>query len=75
MSKNIVKIKEGKGVQLFLNGDLYNGDWLQNKMHGIGSYFYTDGNYFYRGNFEKGEMTGRGLFFYSDNQDFYIGEV
>mmetsp|Transcript_47420 Transcript_47420/g.34705 ORF Transcript_47420/g.34705 Transcript_47420/m.34705 type:complete len:89 (+) Transcript_47420:104-370(+) len=28
------KVKEGKGVQLFANGDLYNGDWLNGKMHG-----------------------------------------
>jgi hypothetical protein len=44
-------------------------------MHGIGSYFFSESNYFYRGAFHLGEITGRGLFFYSDTQDFYIGEV
>ncbi len=49
-----------------LNGDLYNGDWVEGKMEGMGSYFFSNENYFYRGDFTEGEIKGRGLFFYSD---------
>jgi len=44
-------------------------------MHGVGTYYYSQENYFYSGGFREGEETGRGLYFYSDSQDFYMGEV
>jgi hypothetical protein len=65
--KNVVNVKQGKGVQLFTNGDLYNGDWVNNKMHGQGGYYFTAENWFYKGDFRDGELTGRGVFFYSDS--------
>ena len=34
MNKQIQKVKQGKGIQIFLNGDTYNGDWVNNMMHG-----------------------------------------
>lgn len=47
------------------NGDMYNGDWAENKMHGKGSLYFSNENYFYKGEFRLGELTGRGVFFYS----------
>jgi len=45
------RLRHGKGVQLFLNGDLYNGDWYHGKMEGKGGYYYSFENYFYKGDF------------------------
>ena len=59
-------MREGKGVQLFANGDLYNGDWKDDKMQGKGGYYFMLENCFYKGEFKQGELTGRGIFFYSD---------
>jgi len=67
--------KEGRGVMLFVNGDLYNGEWHDNKMHGRGTYYFNMENCIYSGEFKEGELTGRGFIFYSDSQDFYMGEV
>jgi hypothetical protein len=39
--KKIEKVKHGKGVQMFSNGDLYNGDWNEGKMHGAGGYYFS----------------------------------
>jgi len=49
-----------------MNGDFYNGDWMEGKMHGHGGYYYQFDNYFYKGEFQEGELTGRGVIFYSD---------
>lgn len=60
-------IKNGKGAKIFQNGDFYNGDWLDDKMQGLGGYYYQNENYFYKGDFKNGELSGRGVFFYSDH--------
>ena len=75
IEKKIQKVKQGKGVQLFLSGDLYNGDWEDNKMHGLGGFYFQQDNKFYKGEFRDDKISGRGVFFFSDSQDFYMGEV
>lgn len=40
LEKKILKQKHGKGVQLFMSGDLYNGDWEADQMHGHGGYYF-----------------------------------
>eukprot|EP00347_Sterkiella_histriomuscorum_P016427 403353219 len=73
--KILAKIKHGFGVKLFSNGDLYNGEWKDNKMHGRGGFYFQQDNYFFKGDFYEGQISGRGIFFYSETQDFYLGEV
>ena len=69
------RARQGQGAMLFTNGDFYNGQWEDDQMHGIGTYYYSFDNYFYSGGFKENEETGRGLYFYPDTQDFYMGEV
>jgi hypothetical protein len=34
----------GKGIYKFNNGDVYSGDFLNGKKHGIGKYIYFNGD-------------------------------
>jgi len=35
--------REGHGVYIFANGDLYQGQWLSDKKHGEGTFKYSNG--------------------------------
>lgn len=35
--------KHGHGIFLFGQGDIYEGEWKDDKMHGIGEYRFKDG--------------------------------
>jgi len=71
--------RTGKGNYSYLNGDRYEGDWKENKKHGIGKLVYTrlvgeDKKYFgeYYGFWENGRRHGEGMFTYP-NKDIYSG--
>ena len=36
-------MRHGKGRIIQPDGDIYEGDWVNDKMHGRGTYHYTDG--------------------------------
>ena len=36
--RNCLHQRHGKGKYLYENGDIYEGDWKNNKMHGYGQY-------------------------------------
>lgn len=42
-----------------MKGQLYIGDWYQNKKHGKGQYFYTNGT-IYTGDFADNKKSGHG---------------
>ena len=76
------KVKHGKGKIIFagttqpsgnqVGNEEYEGDWVDDQMHGIGTYKYTSGNE-YTGDFDKGVMTGFGKMVYADGSS-YEGE-
>lgn len=35
--------QNGKGMSIFVNGDLYKGHWKESKRHGEGVHYYSDG--------------------------------
>jgi hypothetical protein len=35
--------REGRGVYIFANKDLYQGQWLSDKKHGEGTFKYSNG--------------------------------
>ena len=35
---------EGNGIYIFSNGERYEGELLEGKKEGLGSFFYNDGN-------------------------------
>ena len=36
-------MRNGKGTMKYLNGDVYNGDWVDNKRQGSGKLITNDG--------------------------------
>ena len=62
----------GKGTYIYLNGDLYVGEWKKNKYNtsdnlserdGKGTYFFANGDK-YVGEWKKGKKHGQGIFTY-----------
>ena len=39
--------KEGEGKYTYADGSTYEGQWLDNKINGFGSYLWADGRKFY----------------------------
>jgi len=65
----------GKGKMTYVNGDIYEGDWVDNKRNGKGKYTYFDNDSVkeYEGDWADDERTGKGketLF----NGDIYEGD-
>ena len=40
---NMLGAKHGHGIFLFSQGDIYEGDWKDDRMHGFGEYRFHDG--------------------------------
>ena len=63
---------EVKGAQLLIDGRIYVGEWLGERMHGKGVLTDTDGGK-YEGFFYENKKTGRGRYTYM-NGEIYEGE-
>ncbi|KAL7543309.1 hypothetical protein ACHAXR_012618 [Thalassiosira sp. AJA248-18] len=77
-SKNLIKInfvvyegemhdgiREGRGMCLYNNNTLYEGQWKRNKEHGTGTLMTADRKrIIYEGAWEKGKMHGHGAYYY-----------
>lgn len=53
-------MKSGYGIKRFDSGSVYEGDWLDDKMHGEGEFRWPQGDV-YRGGYRKGLRDGFGL--------------
>lgn len=68
-------MKEGFGIQIYKNGDKYEGLWSNNFRHGQGTYWRNEGGKLkreYTGDWFEDRRHGRGTFFYK-NGDRYDG--
>lgn len=54
------KVRQGRGIFTFSNGDSYNGEWDQGYMHGYGEYTWKGGQT-YAGDWDHGKQEGRGF--------------
>ena len=54
-----------KGKVFFKNGERYDGYFVNNKMHGFGTYYFPTGNSF-TGTFSNGKFDGTGKYFYDN---------
>lgn len=52
-------MKNGKGVDYFINGDNYKGEYANGKPEGFGVYTWSNGSV-YSGNFKNGLKFGKG---------------
>ncbi|KAL4460951.1 hypothetical protein ABPG74_016423 [Tetrahymena malaccensis] len=66
------KVKQGRGIQFFKSGGLYEGYFKNNQKHGKGKLITFEGDV-YIGEFQKNMKRGKGVLTYS-NQDVYEGE-
>ena len=57
---------------IYKNGDIYEGEWYEEKKHGKGKMRYADGDIYY-GNWDEDKKHGRGKMTYK-NGDIYDGE-
>lgn len=64
--------KEGYGKFNFSNGDIYEGEWEDDKFHGKGKYLYNDGSYF-EGLFKNNKLDGDGIRYDAKNDLKIIG--
>jgi hypothetical protein len=62
--------REGNGLILFPNGDLYVGQYKNNKRNGMGTYRYKNGT-FYTGEWVDNKRTGKGRIVYPDGGRYY----
>ena len=68
----IDNLPEGKGREIYKNGDEYFGHFLKGKKNGFGV-FYKKGEYKYEGKFKNNKINGYGRIYYDDGS-FYEGE-
>ena len=64
-------VMEGKGNMLFYTGEIYEGQWDDDKMSGTGEFQYTEGTY--TGEYYYGQRSGKGVFKWADSAE-YNGE-
>jgi len=64
--------KEGSGVLIYNNGDVFFGEWKNGRKEGQGTEVWSSGTR-YEGQWKDGKRHGKGSMFYA-NGDTYVGE-
>eukprot|EP00953_Heterococcus_sp_UTEX-ZZ885_P028894 15399-Heterococcus_DN1.PRE.1 len=54
--------KAGYGKMTYPNGDVYTGEWKDNRTHGQGTYRYKTSGDIFSGSWEHGKKVGQGLY-------------
>jgi hypothetical protein len=58
-------MRDGRGICLYNNNNLYEGEYKKNREHGIGTLMTSDWKrIIYEGAWEKGRMHGHGVYYY-----------
>ncbi len=60
------------GIMTYSDNTIYNGNFLNNMKHGMGSMIYTDTNSFYDGPWENNKRHGDNGKITRDNNDYFI---
>jgi hypothetical protein len=71
-------MKDGVGKMVFPNKDVYEGQWFENKMQGIGTYTYNSTAKggepdIYSGSFIDGKKEGEGRYEFGADQSMFVG--
>lgn len=67
-------LKHGYGRMKYPNGDLYEGEWVENKMHGEGTYTYKKANDIYSGAWQDGLKHGEGTYEFGADSSLMVGQ-
>ena len=62
----------GNGTEIFADGNIYNGDFIDNRREGKGTFIFADGD-IYTGSFVNSKFEGQGTYTWTDGQN-YVGE-
>ena len=65
------KQREGQGIQIWPDGSIYEGHWMNDKANGSGRLIHADGD-FYEGNWVDDKAQGYGLYKHFDGSQ-YVG--
>jgi hypothetical protein len=65
--------REGKGLMIYANGDVYEGSWQADHKHGYGVLEKKNQDK-YHGFWNKGLKEGQGYYYYSTTGKIYLGE-
>lgn len=55
-------LRHGKGVEIFNNGDWFEGIFQNGRFHGFGTYFWKKDKAIYTGGFKNGFRHGKGKY-------------
>jgi hypothetical protein len=66
------RMRHGNGTMKYSNGNVYVGEWLDDRFDGVGEYIWADGRRFI-GGFKRDKIEGRGTGFWPDGR-IYEGE-
>ena len=61
----------GRGVNIFADGNRYEGEFLNGNFHGYGTYWFTSGDK-YEGELAHGKQHGKGIYTWADGR-YYDG--
>ena len=66
-------MKQGFGTMTFPNGDVYSGEWFENKIQGEGSYTYKKTDDVYSGTWVDGKKQGKGRYEFAKDRSLLVG--
>lgn len=65
--------KQGVGKMTYPNGDVYHGQWKDNKMHGEGTYIYKASQDIFTGTWVEGVKSGNGAYQFGADSSYLKG--
>eukprot|EP01035_Chromulina_nebulosa_P027401 gene27401-36041_t len=66
-------LKHGFGKMKFPNGDLYEGEWVENKIEGEGTYTYKKSGDIYSGSWVSNKKSGQGTLEFGSDSSMLVG--
>ncbi len=67
-------MRHGQGKMIYPTGDIYEGEWFENKANGEGSYTYKKSGDIYSGSFVMDKKQGQGTYEFGADSSMLIGE-
>jgi hypothetical protein len=66
-------LKNGVGKMIYPNGDFYEGEWIDNKMQGEGTYTYKKSGDIYSGSWIADKKSGQGTYEFGADSSIMVG--
>ncbi|KAJ1431852.1 radial spoke protein 10, partial [Ochromonadaceae sp. CCMP2298] len=67
-------LKHGVGKMVYPTGDVYEGEWFENKMQGEGTYTYKNSTDIYSGGWADNKKAGKGTYEFGKDSSVLTGE-